>query len=136
MGPGEKRATESLRQLWQSSAWHTPVRKTHIHGSTLLRLSIPSYRPKTEAQHTCECLYVYTHIHQRGLCEHAAQGPAHVGNAINLGSTGAHENVSHVEKRPSRKNKTATLTVPTAEGQAPSSHSRELASHTGHQAEL
>lgn len=51
------------------------------------------------------CLYVYTHIYQRGLCEHTAQGPAHVGNAINLGSAGTHEDISHAEKRPSRKNK-------------------------------
>lgn len=33
--PGEKRAEESLRQLCQSSAWHTPVRKTQ--GSTHTR---------------------------------------------------------------------------------------------------
>lgn len=114
-----KRGLQSLWQLWQSSAWHMPTRKTHIHGNTLLRLSIPRYQPKTEAWPTCVCLYVCTQIHQRGLYEHTAQAPAYVGNAVNLGSAGTHEDISHAEKRPSRKNKTATLTVPAAEGRFP-----------------
>lgn len=36
-----------------------------------------------------------------------------------MGSAGTHEAISHAEKRPSRKDKTATLTVPTAEGRFP-----------------